>query len=139
MIDWKGDIHRGVLYFVRPAVKMVEAMTAGMFQDIIAAKMKAGFSMELTNKYYRVLTRFADEMDKQLIEHEAAAGRVIPEVATPLGTVTFTTIKSEILTLRDVLCAMIDEELYFTPRWHNQLLAIAKEEGLLDPVEEPPW
>lgn len=93
--------------------------------------------MLLTQKYFDVLTKFADQLDIDMRKYDDKRnGKLAAEYAIlPLDKQH--EISREIKTFRDVLCAMIDEELYFTPRWHNQVLKIAKEEGLLEPVPEP--
>ena len=115
MVIWKEELHRGILYFVRPAFRFMEAIAAGTFKDIINEKQKSGYNSDVVKRYYRVLTRFADYFEKNI------------DVSYAI----------ELKTVRDILCTMLDEELWWTPRWHNILLNLAKEEGLLEPVQEP--
>jgi hypothetical protein len=137
MVIWKHEVKRGVLYFLRPAFRFILEAGSGGIKDVIDAKLEKGFTMQLTQKYFNVLTKFADEVDKQLITHEIAAGNDMQPRHSRIEVPGTTSIRSEIIIARNMLCTMIDEELYWTPRWHNMLLKIAKEEGLLDPVQEP--
>jgi len=137
MVLWKEEMHRAVLTYVRPAFRFMLEVAGGRLADITDAKSKMGFNSPITKKYYAALTRFSEEVTKS-IEDWALVSKgkdIVTERATLKTPIT--DINKEILIFRDILCAMIDEELWFTPRWHNLLLKVAKEEGLLEPTPEP--
>lgn len=134
---WKEQLHSGILYFLRPAFRFVLEAGSGGVKDVIDAKLAKAFSMQLTQKYFNVLTKFADEMDKQQIEYLKEHGQQLVPQHSRVEIPGTSSIKQEIIIARNLLCTMIDEEIYWTPRWHNMLLRLAREEGLLEPVNEP--
>ena len=115
MVIWKSELSRGILYFVRPAFRFLEQVTAGTFQDIIAAKRKSGYNIDVVKRYSATANKLAAEIEKE--GHKDVA--------------------DELRTVAELVCVMLDQELYWTPRWHNIALSAAKEEGLLEKTHEP--